>query len=197
MTLVERHYQCPMEIEWAKDANTGDLFLLQARPETVHSARDAAVLRHFLVQGQPRPFLTGSAVGDSIAIGDVRVVHDAAGAADFHDGDVLVAATTSPDWVPLMKRAAAVVTDLGGRTSHAAIVSRELGVPAVVGTGNGTLRLANGEPVTVSCSQGNVGYVYEGKVKFEEREIRLDDMRATRGRTFASGLAEGRVDVMT
>jgi pyruvate,water dikinase len=178
--LIEDHYGRPMDIEWAKDATTGDLFVLQARPETVHSGRGTAVLKHFRLKGKPTPVVSGVAIGDAIASGRVTFVQDAHKVLGFREGDVLVTASTSPDWVPLMKKASAIVTDLGGRTSHAAIVSRELGVPAVVGTGSATSTLRDGDAVTVSCCEGSVGYVYEGAVAYEEILTRLDDLPVTR-----------------
>jgi pyruvate,water dikinase len=173
---VEEHYSAraghpvPMDLEWARDGITGELFVLQARPETVHAQRGAR-LSMFRRLGTGRVLLTGRSVGASVASGSVRVVQSPADLPSFQDGEVLVAAMTDPDWEPVLKRAAAVVTDEGGRTCHAAIVSRELGIPCVVGTTTGTHRLGDGQEVTVSCAEGEEGRVYEGRVAFERTDL--------------------------
>ncbi|MDW8443993.1 MAG: phosphoenolpyruvate synthase [Acetobacteraceae bacterium] len=180
---IERHYGRPMDMEWAKDGVTGVIWIVQARPETVHATRQGAVLRTWRLTGKPRaPLLTGAAVGDKIAAGPVRVVHSPEAGADFPDGAVLVTEQTDPDWVPLMRRAAAIVTDHGGTTSHAAIVSRELGLPAVVGTQLATRTLRDGQEVTVSCAEGSEGRVYDGRVPFAATEVDLSAIPATRTR---------------
>lgn len=186
--LIEEHYsglaehERPMDIEWAKDGGTGELFIVQARPETVHSLkpRGALVERHILTGKPGNPLLTGQAVGEKIGVGRVRVVHDARQFGAVQEGDVLVAATTDPDWEPVMKRVAAIVTDHGGRTAHAAIVSRELGLPCIVGTGNGTAVLRDGEEVTVSCAEGSTGNVYRGRHPFEVETIDISDLPHTK-----------------
>ncbi|MFE2346251.1 phosphoenolpyruvate synthase [Kitasatospora cineracea] len=179
---VERHYGCPMDLEWAKDGRTGELFLVQARPETVQSRRHDAVLRRYRITGTGRRLIDGLAVGQAAGRGPVCALASPGEIARFPDGAVLVAPLTDPDWEPLMKRAAAIVTDHGGRTSHAAIVSRELGVPAVVGTGRATAVLTDGQEVTVSCAEGEEGHVYAGRVDWEETETDLAALPATRTR---------------
>ncbi len=177
---IERHYGRPMDIEWAKDGETGEMFIVQARPETVQSHRTGTSLRNYKIQSKGECLLQGLSIGDSVAVAPVCVI---AGPSDIHkfvDGSILVTATTDPDWVPVMKRAAAIVTDHGGRTSHAAIVSRELGLPAVVGTGAATATLRNGETVTVSCAEGDQGYIYRGAAKFTVEDIALGAIPATR-----------------
>ncbi|WP_135468161.1 phosphoenolpyruvate synthase [Crenalkalicoccus roseus] len=178
---IERHYGRPMDMEWAKDGATDELFIVQARPETVHGARSGGLLRTWRLRGRPRaPLLTGAAVGDAIAAGPVRVVHSPEAAADFPEGAILVADATDPDWVPLMKKAAGIVTDHGGATSHAAIVSRELGLPAVVGTQRATATLRDGQEVTLSCAEGEEGRVYDGRLDFAATELDLSTIPATR-----------------
>jgi pyruvate,water dikinase len=173
---IERHYSAraghpvPMDLEWAKDGATGELFILQARPETVHAQRGER-LAMYRRTGTGPTLLTGRSVGASVASGEARVVRSPADLPSFREGEVLVARMTDPDWEPVLKRAAAVVTDEGGRTCHAAIVSRELGIPCVVGTGTATALLADGQVVTVSCAEGETGRVYEGVVAFERTEL--------------------------
>lgn len=179
-TAVEQHYGCPMDMEWAKDGMTGELFMVQARPETVQARRSSSMFRTYHLQQQGQVIATGAAVGDSIAKGNVCVVRDAKDIESFTDGSVLVTRMTDPDWVPVMKRAAGIVTDHGGPTSHAAIVSRELGVPAVVGTGNATDTLPHGAPITLSCAEGEEGRVYEGLLEYTVEDVDLDRLPATR-----------------
>jgi pyruvate,water dikinase len=164
---IEAHYGQAMDIEWAKDGKSGEFFIVQARPETVQSRKNADVLKTYRLIGSGERLLSGHAIGDAIATGKVCRLESADDIAKFEDGAVLVTAMTDPDWVPIMKRAAAIVTDYGGRTSHAAIVSRELGVTALVGTGNATAVLKQGQEVTVSCAQGDMGSVYRGRLEFE------------------------------
>jgi len=178
-TVIETHYGRPMDIEWAKDGDTGELFIVQARPETVHTRR-AAGLVHYRVTGHGELLIQGLAVGDGAAVGPVCRLRSASEMGRFPDGGVLVAEITDPDWVPAMRRAAAIVTDRGGRTSHAAIVSRELGVPAVLGTGDGTTTLVDGDTVTVSCAEGDVGFVYAGAGTIEREEVAVDALPRTR-----------------
>ncbi|MCO5995583.1 phosphoenolpyruvate synthase [Actinoallomurus rhizosphaericola] len=178
-TDIERHYGVAMDIEWAKDGADGGLFVVQARPETVQARREAALLHSYRLRAGGERLVTGLAIGDAIATGQVRVLHSAAEIDRFSPGAVLVTEITDPDWEPIMKRAAAIVTDHGGRTSHAAIVSRELGVPAIVGTGRATTALADGRPITVSCAEGDQGFVYAGTLDFEERDLDLTDVPRT------------------
>jgi pyruvate,water dikinase len=178
--VIERHYRRPMDIEWAKDGQTGELAIVQARPETVHGGRARAVLKTWRLTGKARPILRGAAVGEAIAAGPARLVRDPSDIETFPEGAVLVAEATDPDWVPLMKKAAAIVTDQGGATSHAAIVSRELGVAAVVGTGAAMATLRDGQAVTVSCAEGEEGRVYDGLIPFEAAELDLASIPATR-----------------
>jgi pyruvate,water dikinase len=163
---IENHYGAPMDIEWAKDGRSSELFIVQARPETVHARVKTTALELYRLKAKAKPRLVGKSVGAKIGIGKVRTIHDAADLASFVDGEVLVAPMTDPDWEPVLARAAAVVTDQGGRTCHAAIVSRELGIPCVVGTGAATRELATGDTVTVSCAEGSEGHVYEGALTF-------------------------------
>jgi pyruvate,water dikinase len=186
--LIEEHYSgkrgrpTPMDIEWAKDGRTGDLFVVQARPETVESRRPRTVLETYRLREHGPALVTGRSVGAKISQGPVRVIRDAARLSDLQPGEVLVAEKTDPDWEPVMKRAAAIVTDRGGRTCHAAIVSRELGLPAVVGTEVGTARLRDGVPVTVSCAEGETGAVYDGRLAFDIERVDLERLGRPRTR---------------
>jgi pyruvate,water dikinase len=170
---LEQHFGCPMDIEWVKDGATGRLGIVQARPETVHGRAAPSVAQSYIVHQPPDPIVRGIAVGTSVATGVARIVTHA-DMSRLAPGDILVAPSTSPDWVPLMRSAAAIVTDLGGRTSHAAIVSRELGVPAVVGTGDGTRAIRDGDVLTVSCAEGSEGRVYPGRVPFDIETIAVE-----------------------
>ncbi|MQA33150.1 phosphoenolpyruvate synthase [Modestobacter roseus] len=172
---IEEHYGRPMDIEWGKDGRTGELFILQARPETVQSRAGSTTARYRLT-GTGEVLVEGRAIGQKIGAGAVRVLSDIDQMDSFAPGDVLVADMTDPDWEPIMKRASAIVTDRGGRTCHAAIIARELGIPAVVGTGTATRTLHDGDPVTVSCAEGDTGLVYAGEVDFEVAETELDAM---------------------
>jgi len=177
---IEKHYGRPMDIEWAKDGDSGELFIVQARPETVHSQRAAGVLKTYRLIDKGERLLTGLSVGDAIAAGKVCVIKSSDNIDQFEDGAILVTEMTDPDWVPIMSRATGIITDYGGRTSHAAIVSRELGIPAIVGTGEGMDVLRHGQEVTISCAEGDQGYVYDGMLKFEAVEENLDDIPKTR-----------------
>ncbi|MBY8829428.1 phosphoenolpyruvate synthase [Hephaestia mangrovi] len=177
---IEAHYRRPMDMEWAKDGDSGTLYVVQARPETVQSARSATTFRTWQLDTKATPVLTGSAVGQAIATGTVSRILDPRDLEHFPDGAILVTEMTDPDWVPLMRRAAGIVTDHGGPTSHAAIVSRELGVPAVVGTGTATQMLADGEAITLSCAGGEAGQVYRGTLPFTSEEVKLDTIPDTR-----------------
>jgi pyruvate,water dikinase len=180
--VIEDHYSeeagyfKPMDIEWAKDGQTGDLFIVQARPETVVSRREAGVLRRMVLQKTGPVLAEGMAVGDTIGTGPANVISGAEGIAKFKEGDVLVTEMTDPDWVPIMKIASAIVTDSGGRTCHAAIISRELGIPCIVGTGDGSKKISAGDDITVSCAGGSKGTVCKGILPFEEETIRLDQL---------------------
>ncbi|WP_213979068.1 phosphoenolpyruvate synthase [Sphingomonas sp. dw_22] len=178
---VEAHYGRAMDMEWAKDGETDELFLVQARPETVHAAAAGTALRHWQLDAATgKPLVKGSAVGQAIASGRVCLIRDARDIERFPDGAILVTEMTDPDWVPVMRRAAGIVTDHGGSTSHAAIVSRELGVPAVVGTGDATRLLADGDEITISCAQGEEGRVFAGLLPFSSTEIAIDALPKTR-----------------
>ena len=179
---IEAHYGRPMDMEWARDGATGEIFIVQARPETVEARRQAAAFQTYRLKRKGRRLLTGLAIGDAVAMGAACVLRDASEIDRFADDAVLVTGMTDPDWVPIMKRAAAIVTDHGGRTSHAAIVSRELGLPAIVGTGRATRVLRDGQVVTVSCAEGSEGFVYEGRADVEVRALELRDIPTTRTR---------------
>ncbi len=176
---IEQHYDKPMDIEWAKDGESGDLFIVQARPETVQSQKEAGSLKTYRLKEESEPLLTGLAIGQAIAAGKACVIKSADEMDQFEDGAVLVTGMTDPDWVPIMKRAAGIVTDYGGRTSHAAIVSRELGVAAVVGTEKATQVLDDEQDITLSCAEGEQGYIYDGLLDFEAEEIDLQDVPET------------------
>jgi len=171
---IERHYGRPMDIEWGKDGEDGLLYILQARPETVASRRTASFLQKFTLKSKGNVLVEGRAIGQKIGAGPVRVLDHIDEMVDFEPGSVLVADMTDPDWEPIMKRAAAIVTNRGGRTCHAAIIARELGIPAVVGSGNATELLATGADVTVSCAEGETGLIYEGLLEFEVEEKPAD-----------------------
>jgi len=173
--VIEKHYGRPMDIEWAKDGLDGKLYVVQARPETVQS-RNGQVFERYDIGARGKVLVEGRSIGQKVGSGTARVIADISDMASLRDGDVLVTDMTDPDWEPVMKRAAAIVTNRGGRTCHAAIIARELGVPAVVGCGDATSSVVDGQPVTVSCAEGDTGYIYEGLLPFERREIRLDAM---------------------
>jgi pyruvate,water dikinase len=181
--VIEDHYSMkkgrpsPMDMEWAKDGRTGELFILQARPETVQSQKDRDTLETYHLTQRARVLVKGRSVGEKIASGPARVIKSAQYLQEFKEGEVLVTDKTDPDWEPIMKRAAAIVTNRGGRTCHAAIVSRELGLPAVVGTEHGTEALTDGQVVTVSAAEGDVGVVYEGKLSFEMNRVNLKGLQ--------------------
>lgn len=166
---IENHYKKPMDIEWAKDGNTKELFIVQARPETVESQKKLNIYKSYKIQQKGKRLLQGQAVGSAIATGKAQVIKSPKEIDKFKEGSILITEMTTPDWVPIMKKAKGIVTDHGGRTSHAAIVSRELGVPALVGTNNGTKLLKNDQSITLSCAEGDIGYVYDGIMKFEEK----------------------------
>ncbi|MGC1860980.1 MAG: phosphoenolpyruvate synthase [Methylocystis sp.] len=178
--LIEDHYGRPMDMEWAKDGETSELFIVQARPETVQSRKEASAFRSYRVKAKGRKLASGLSIGDAVVTGRVCLIESPREIGRFVDGAILVTQTTDPDWVPIMKRAAAIVTDHGGRTSHAAIVSRELGLPAIVGTGDATHVLHEEQEVTISCAEGAEGFVYEGRADYETEELDLKNIPATR-----------------
>ncbi|NUO91850.1 MAG: phosphoenolpyruvate synthase, partial [Dermatophilaceae bacterium] len=173
---IEEHYGRPMDIEWGKDGVDGGLYILQARPETVQSRQSGSTMRRFRMDERGPVVVEGRAIGQKIGAGAVRVLQSIDAMHDFQPGEVLVADMTDPDWEPIMKRASAIVTNRGGRTCHAAIIARELGIPAVVGTGSATSALTEGQEVTVSCAEGDTGFVYEGLREFTVTETALDEM---------------------
>ncbi len=172
---IEDHYGCPMDIEWGKDGESGRLYILQARPETVQS-RAGRVVQRYTLKGRSKVLASGRSIGQRIGAGPARIIRDVREMSRVESGDVLVADMTDPDWEPVMKRAAAIVTNRGGRTCHAAIIARELGIPAVVGCGDATRTIREGQPVTVSCAEGDTGYVYDGQLDFEQTRIELDSL---------------------
>jgi pyruvate,water dikinase len=184
--LIEDHYSakrgafCPMDMEWAKDGRTGELFIVQARPETVQSQKRLDVLETYQLEERGPVLITGRGVGEKIGAGPVRVIPSPQHLADFQAGEVLVTDKTDPDWEPVMKKAAAIVTNRGGRTCHAAIVSRELGLPAIVGAERATDALKSGRQVTVSCAEGDTGFVYEGRLKFRQDRTELSALSRPR-----------------
>ncbi len=178
-TIIENHYDKPMDIEWAKDGKTGDLFIVQARPETVHSQKDVAMLETYVLEEKGNILAQGEAVGSKIGQGKVNVIESAANIDRFQKGQVLVTDMTDPDWEPIMKIAGAIVTNRGGRTCHAAIISRELGIPCVIGAGNATEQLSNDIDVTVDCSEGT-GNIYEGLLKYRVDKVKLDTIPQTK-----------------
>jgi len=178
--LIEAHYGCPMDMEWAKDGITGNLYIVQSRPETVQSRRDSNVFKTYTVGKRGHTLTTGLSIGDKATAGRICLLSSVSDIDKFIDGSILVTDATDPDWVPIMKRAAAIITDQGGRTSHAAIVSRELGVPAVVGTGNATYVLHTGQDVTVSCAEGDTGLVYDGISDITTQTVHLSELPTVR-----------------
>ena len=173
--IIEEHYQQPMDIEWGQDGSTGDIYILQARPETVQS-RAGRTIQRFSLKKRSNVLASGRSIGQKIGSGPARVIRKVAEMARVQSGDVLVADMTDPDWEPVMKRASAIVTNRGGRTCHAAIIARELGIPAVVGCGDATQTIHEGQDVTVSCAEGDTGYVYQGLLEFERKQIELDSL---------------------
>ncbi len=179
-TTIERHYGCAMDMEWARDGHSGRLYIVQARPETVQSNRETAVFSSYQIKSKGKTLLKGLSIGDAVVSGQVCLIENARDIGQFVDGSILVTSTTDPDWVPIMKRAAAIVTDHGGRTSHAAIVSRELGLPAIVGTGTATQVLHSGQEITVSCAEGDEASIYEGRADYEVQTLDMADIPATK-----------------
>ena len=173
--IIEDHYGRPMDIEWAKDGKDGQLYMLQARPETVQS-RSGTTIQRFTLKNRSKVLAEGRSIGHRIGAGSAKVIDKIEDMTRVHQGDVIVADMTDPNWEPVMKRAAAIVTNRGGRTCHAAIIARELGIPAVVGCGTATDEISDGIPVTVSCAEGDEGYVYKGILEFEQQQIELDKL---------------------
>ncbi|MGI5819735.1 MAG: phosphoenolpyruvate synthase [Armatimonadota bacterium] len=178
--VIEAHYDRPMDIEWAKDGASGELFIVQARPETVQSQKAAETLKAYTLKERGRVLVEGLAIGEAIATGEAQVLESPEQISRFTEGSILVTGMTDPDWVPIMKKAAGIVTDHGGRTSHAAIVSREFGIPAIVGTGDATRVLRDGQQITLSTAEGEGGKIYEGALEFEVEDLDLSDVPETR-----------------
>lgn len=178
--IIEDHYGQPMDMEWAKDGKDGELYIVQARPETVQSRADGSVQKTYSVHNPGETILTGLSVGAAAVTGTVCLIESAKDIAKFVDGSILVTSTTDPDWVPIMKRASAIVTDHGGRTSHAAIVSRELGLPAIVGTSHATHVLHDEQEITVSCADGDEGFIYAGHAQIEVEDVNIDQIPDTK-----------------
>lgn len=184
--IIEDHYSKkagkfkPMDMEWAKDGATGELFIVQARPETIQSRKDLSMFEEYILKGKGNPIIFGKSVGSKIGAGKARVIKDVSGIDNFKKGEVLVTDMTDPDWEPIMKIASAIVTNRGGRTCHAAIISRELGIPCVVGTNSGTEEIKTGKEITVSCAEGEKGMVYDGIIPFEIKKTDLKKMPKTR-----------------
>lgn len=174
--LIEKHYGRPMDIEWAKDGDDGQIYIVQARPETVKSRSNVNVIERYQLKSRAKVVAEGRAIGQRIGAGKVRIINDVSEMEKVQPGDVLVSDMTDPDWEPVMKRASAIVTNRGGRTCHAAIIARELGIPAVVGCGDATHRLRDGQGVTVSCAEGDTGFIFEGEIAFEINRNAVDAM---------------------
>ncbi|MFD1260099.1 phosphoenolpyruvate synthase [Entomomonas asaccharolytica] len=174
--IIEKHYGRPMDIEWAKDGDDGKLYIVQSRPETVKSRTNVSVMERYLMKEKGNILVEGRSIGQRIGSGPVKIIHSVAEMDKVQAGDVLVSDMTDPDWEPVMKRASAIVTNRGGRTCHAAIIARELGIPAVVGCGDATKVLKDGQEVTVSCAEGDTGVIYEGKLDFDIRKSSVDAM---------------------
>lgn len=174
--IIEKHYGRPMDIEWAKDGTNGKLYILQARPETVKSRDNKQILERYTLQKQGEVLAEGRSIGQRIGQGKARIIRDVSEMDRVQPGDVLVSDMTDPDWEPVMKRASAIVTNRGGRTCHAAIIARELGIPAVVGCGDATKTIRDGDEVTVSCAEGDTGFVYEGLLPFEQIQLDVETM---------------------
>jgi pyruvate,water dikinase len=179
--IIEEHYQKPMDIEWAKDGLTNDIMIIQARPETVHSQKNPLLVKEYMLSQKGEVMAKGEAIGSKIATGVARVLHSPAESGKLQPGEIVVTEQTSPDWDPILKKAAAIITDKGGRTSHASIVARELGVPAIVGCADATQKIPDGEMITVSCNEGKTGSVYKGKLDFKEVEHDFSGVRKPDG----------------
>jgi len=175
--VIEDHYQKPMDIEWAKDGITNELFIIQARPETVHSQKNPLLVKEYKLLDKGEAITTGEAIGSKVATGKARILQSPKESGKLQPGEIVVTDLTSPDWDPILKNAAAIITNKGGRTSHASIVARELGVPAIVGCGNATEKISDGEMITVSCCEGKTGFVYKGKLSFNERVLDFSNIK--------------------
>lgn len=174
---IEKHYEKPMDIEWAKDGITGDMFIVQARPETIHNKKKSVIHKEYSLKEKGKVLATGSAIGTKISSGIARIILSPADGYKLKDGEIVVTEMTTPDWDPILKRAAAIVTNKGGRTSHASIVAREIGITAVVGTGNASKVISDGELITVSCSEGETGTIYDGRLNWEEKDIDFSSIK--------------------
>ena len=175
--VIENHYQKPMDIEWAKDGITNELFIIQARPETVHSQRNPLIVKEYKIITKGKAITQGEAIGSKVAAGIARILKSPDESDKLQPGEIVVTDLTSPDWDPILKNAAAIITNKGGRTSHASIVARELGVPAIVGCGDATEKITDGEMITVSCCEGETGFVYKGKLDFKETELDFTNIK--------------------
>jgi len=174
---IEQHYDKPMDIEWAKDGLLKKIFILQARPETVQSIKNTQIINEFQLLTKGEVITSGQAVGNKVAFGKARILYSPKDADKLNEGEIVVTELTSPDWDPILKNSAAIITNKGGRTSHASIVARELGVPAIVGCGDATEKITEGEMITVSCCEGETGFVYKGKLDFKETELDFSNIR--------------------
>jgi pyruvate,water dikinase len=175
--IIEQHYQKPMDIEWAKDGITEELFIIQARPETVHAMQNPLIVREYRILEKGQIITKGNAVGSKISVGKARILQSPIESDKIIEGEIIVTDVTSPDWDPILKKSAAIITNKGGRTSHASIVARELGVPAIVGCGDATATITDGETITVSCCEGKIGFVYKGELNFEKKELNFTDLQ--------------------
>lgn len=178
--IIQDHYQCRMDIEWAKDGQNNQLYIVQARPETIHSNKTHSKYKQFTLLEKGEVLCSGAGLGNKIASGKARILHSAAEISKLNQGEILVTERTDPDWDPILKKATAIITDQGGRTSHAAIVAREVGAIAIVGTGNGTQKIKDGQLITVSTAKGNTGYVYNGQLKWDEQIIDISSVPKTK-----------------
>lgn len=178
--IIEEHYKKPMDIEWAKDGKTGEIYIVQARPETVQSQKDTNIIEDYYLKKKGRILATGTSIGSKIGQGRASVIKKVTEMHKFKQGQILVTEMTDPDWVPIMRMASAIVTDKGGRTCHSAIVSRELGIPCVVGTGNSTKTIKNGQNITVSCAEGEEGHIYEGLLPYGIHKIKIKEIPKTK-----------------
>jgi len=175
--VIEKHYQKPMDIEWAKDGITNEIFIIQARPETVHSRKNPLLVKEYKLLEKGIALAQGEAIGSKIATGVARILHSPDEAGKLEAGEIIVTDTTSPDWDPILQKASAIITNKGGRTSHASIVAREMGAPAIVGCGDATHKINDGEMITISCSEGKTGFVYKGKLNFKITELDFSSIR--------------------
>ncbi|MDP1709293.1 MAG: PEP-utilizing enzyme, partial [Candidatus Komeilibacteria bacterium] len=178
--IIEEHYKRPMDIEWAKDGQDGKLYIVQARPETVQSQRNVHELLEYAIKERGQILARGQAVGSKIGVGILHVIKDVSDLADFKRGEILVTEMTDPDWEPVMKIASGIITNAGGRTCHAAIVARELDIPAIVGSRNGTELLKTGQLATISCAEGDIGFIYKGKLNYKITKVNLKTLPQTK-----------------